>query len=265
MVFQEDVKELSFISVSLLRKLEPEPVYVKDYIEEVCRKIQKEGWLEQERGPWIRTFEQEKYTLRVAFIHARRGEHITGADLAFELKDKKVIFVQSKRVGSDSRIHFNRFQLQKLIELEGQICSLLPPYSSTEVIEWMEIMHYFYHKWLEKYYRYKYPLFVLFSPFLLPYYSPFRVAFYHLVMVNKDQIEERFFHTSEIAFALGGNKTVPQKEFLNQGLKPNEFQEMFWECKIGGPDIKEDLKKQILEGYCYLTNRLIIWLHVEEK
>jgi hypothetical protein len=47
---------------------------------------------EKER-PRIETFEREKYTLRIALIHARRGEHITGADLVFELKDKKVIFV----------------------------------------------------------------------------------------------------------------------------------------------------------------------------
>jgi hypothetical protein len=262
MVFQEDVKELSNISVKLLQKLDPEPEYVRRHIEDVCQKIQKEGWLKQEKErPWIETFEREKYTLRVAFIHARRGEHITGADLVFELKNKKVIFVQSKRVGTDSRIHFNRFQLQKLIELEGQICGLLPPYSSREIIEWMEIMDYFYYK----YFRRKPPLFVLFSPFLPLYYSPFHVAFYHLIMVNKNQIEERFFHISEIAFALAGNKTIPQSEFLNQGLTPDEFQEMFWECKIGGPDIKEDLKKDILMFYSLLTNRLIIWLYIEEK
>jgi hypothetical protein len=210
---------------------------------------------EKER-PRIETFEREKYTLRIALIHARRGEHITGADLVFELKDKKVIFVQSKRVGPDGRIRFNRFQLQKLIELEKQICGLLSPYSSIKIIRWMKVMEYFYHKS---------PLFVLFSLLLPFYYSPFRVPFYHLIMVDKNQIEERFFHISEIAFVLAGNKTIPQSEFLNQGLKPDEFQEMFWECKIGGPDIKEDLKKDILELYSLLTNRLIIWLHVEEK
>ena len=257
MVFQEDVKELSNISVKLLQKLEPEPSYVKNYIEYVCQKIQEEEWLKQEEERhWIKTFEREKYTLRVALIHARRGEHITGADLVFELKNKKVIFVQSKRVGPDGRIRFNRFQLQKLIELEGQIYGLLSPYSRMRVIKWMKVMEYFYHKP---------PLFILFSPFLPLYYSPFRVAFYHLIMVDKNQIEERFFHISEIAFALAGNKTISQSEFLNQGLKPNEFQEMFWECKIGGPDINEDLKKDILAFYSLLTNRLIIWLHVEEK
>jgi len=96
-VFQEDVKELSNISVKLLQKLEPEPSYVKNYIEYVCQKIQEEEWLKQEEERhWIKTFEREKYTLRVALIHARRGEHITGADLVFELKNKNVIFVQSK-------------------------------------------------------------------------------------------------------------------------------------------------------------------------
>jgi len=44
--------------------------------------------------------------------------------------------------------------------------------------------------------------------------------------------------------------------------KPDEFQEMFLKCKIGGPDISEDLKKNILAIYSLLTNRLIndfIW------
>jgi len=188
---------------------------VKKCIEDVYQKIQEEGWLKQEKERhWIETFEREKYTLRIALIHARRGEHITGADRVFELKNKNVIFVQSKRVGPDGRIRFNRLQLQKLIELEGQIYGLLSPYSSMRVIKWTKVMDYFYHKL---------PLFVLFSPFLPLYYSPFRIAFYHLIMVDKNQIEERFFHISEIAFALAGNKTISQSEFLNQGLKPDEF------------------------------------------
>jgi hypothetical protein len=237
MIFQEEVKTLSNISMGLLQKLEPEPVYVRGYIEKECEKIQKEGWLEQERDrPWVRTFVQQKYTLKIAFIHARKGEHITGADLAFELKDKKVIFVQSKRVSSDGKIHFNRFQLQKLIELEEQICGLFPLFS---------------------------PVLVL--PFLPPYYLPFRATFYHLIMTNQSEIEERFFHTSEVSFTLAGNKSVYQKGLLNHGLKPSEFQKMFWECKIGGPDIGEDIKKDVLYLYSLLTNRFIIWLDIEER
>jgi len=180
-----------------------------------------------------KTFEREGYILKIAFIHARKGEMITGADLLFEIKDRKVIFVQSKRVGQDGRIHFNRFQLQKLIELETQISGLEP------------------FGWL--------------YPFFPQYYLPYRSAFYHLIMMNQNKTEEeRFFHTSEILFTLGNNKSVSQKEFLNHGLNKDEFQEMFWECKIGGPDLREDIKKNTLHVYSLVTNRLIVWLHFEE-
>jgi len=267
MVFQEEVKTLSDISMRLLKKLEPEPFYVREYLEKECEKIQKEGWLEEKGDrPWIRSFkwEKEKYTLKIAFVHARKGEHITGADLAFELKGKKVIFVQSKKVGRDGRIHFNRFQLQKLIELERQICGLSTFCSYIDIHEWIELLHHFYHRF-EKYYRYKYRPFCTVSPFLPPYCLPFRATFYYLIMTNQSKIEERFFHTSEISFTLGDNKSVSQKDFLNHGLKSDEFEKMFWECKIGGPDLGEDIKRDVLYLYSLLTNRFIIWLDIEER
>lgn len=262
MEFQEEVETLSTISMTLLRKLEPEPEYVKGYIEKACKRIQKEGWLEQEGDkPWIRVFERDKYVLKIAFIHARKGEHITGADLAFELKDKKVVFLQSKKVGSNGRIYFNRFQLQKLIELEWQICASLF-FSSIDFHKWIDIVYYFYHKFWK--YLGIFPLFSPTLPFLVPFY-PCRAIFYHLIMTNQGQIDERIFHISEICFVLAGNKSVPQKEFLNHGLRPDEFQRMFWECKIGGPDVREDVKRDVLYEYSLLTNRFIIWLNVEER
>jgi hypothetical protein len=263
MTFQKEVEQLSNISVKFLQNLEresKESELVKKYIEDMCKKIQEEGWLEQEEErPWIRTFERENYTLRVAFIHARRGEHITGADLSIELKDRKIIFVQAKKVGLAGRIYFNRFQLQKLIELEWQICALSP---YREIHEWIEYMHHLYHEWLEKLHKFKEPLYT-FLPFFPPYYPPFRATFYQLVMKNKGQIEERFFHTSEISFTLAGRSSISQKEFLDQGIKPDEFQKMYWECTIGGPDVKEDLKKNLFMIYSLATNRLIIWLNIE--
>jgi len=51
------------------------------------------------------------HTLKVVFIHARIGEHIAWANFVFELNNKKVIFIQSKRVGLDGRIHFKSLQL----------------------------------------------------------------------------------------------------------------------------------------------------------
>jgi hypothetical protein len=261
MEFQEEVETLSTISMMLLRKLEPEPEYVKEYIKKVCERIQREGWSEQERDkPWIRVFERERYTLKIGFIHARKGEQITGADLAFELKDKKIVFLQSKKVGSNGRIHFNRFQLQKLIELEWQICASFL-FSSIDFHKWLDIVHYFYHRFGK--YSAMLPPFSSILPFLVSFY-PCRATFYHLIMTNQGQIDERIFHTSEICFTLAGNKSVSQKEFLNYGLRPDEFQRMFWECKVGGPDVREDIKRDVFHDYSMLTDRLVIWLHVEE-
>lgn len=197
MIFQEEVRALSNVSTRLLQHLEPEPVYVKKHIEGECERVQKEGWFEQEGDrPWVRTFKRENYTPEIAFVHTRKGEYITGADLVFELEDKKIALVQSKRVGSGGRIHFNRFQLQKLVELEGQICGLFPFYSDMDIHDWIEIVHHF-HRRFEKHYRYRYPPVAPVLPFLPPYSSPFRAAFYHLIMTNQGQMEKRFFHISE--------------------------------------------------------------------
>ncbi len=236
MTFEKDVEMLSKLSMQLLQKLEPEPIYVKEYIKKVCEIIQRNGWLKQEDTKWVRTFNREDYILKIAFIHARKGEHITGADLVFELKGRKVIFIQSKRVSSNGRIYFNRYQLQKLVELETKL--------EAQIFEG----------------------FLLVLPcYYLPCCLPCRATFYHLIMKDQNITEERFFHTSEICFVLAGNKSVSQREFLNKGLKPDEFIKMFWECKIGCPDIDEDIKNDILYMYSLLTNRLIIWLNIEKK
>ncbi len=74
MIFQEEVRALTNVSTRLLQHLEPEPVYVKEYIEEECERVQKEGWFEQEGdSPWVRTFKRENYTLKIAFVHTRKG------------------------------------------------------------------------------------------------------------------------------------------------------------------------------------------------
>ncbi|MBI5374183.1 MAG: hypothetical protein HZA77_02040 [Candidatus Schekmanbacteria bacterium] len=248
MTFFEEIESLSNISMILLQKLEHETVYVKEFIEKECEKIQEKGWLEQKGDePWLKTFKRNNYVLKVAFIHARKGEHITGADLVFELKNKKIVFVQSKKVGSGGRIHFNRFQLQKLIELEAKIYGLLPLNSFRDINETKRIPPY------------------LLLACLTSCYPPLKATFYHIIMKETEQIEERFFHSSEVLFTIASNKSVHQKEFLNNGLKPDEFQKMFWECKIGGPDITENLKKDVLHLYSLYTNRFIIWLDITVK
>ena len=194
------------------------------------RKIKKDK-------PWIRSIERERYVLRIAFIHARRGEHITGADLLFELKDKKILFIQSKRVGANGRFTFNRLQLLKLVELEAQLnfgrdSMIMQTFSQT-----------------------------IFYP-IIPFQ---KTAFYHLVMVRSLQTQERFSHISEIMFTLDNRKSTSQNEFLNMGIKHDEFNDLFWSCKIGAPDLDEELKKDTLYFYSLATNRIILWLHIEEK
>jgi hypothetical protein len=238
-VFQE-TGQLAILSDHLLRRLEPEPEFVRRLVEEEIRKLMAEGrWKErpEEGKPWIRSVERERYILRIAVIHARGGEHITGADLVFELKDKKIVLVQSKRVGSNGRFTFNRLQLSKLAELEAQLNFR----SDSVVIQ-------------------TFPQ-TLFYPII-----PCRKAsFYHLIMADSLQTQERFFHISEIMFTLGNRKTASQNEFINMGMTQKEFDDMFWNCKTGAPDVGEELKRDMLHLYSLITNRIILWLDIEEK
>lgn len=236
----EEVRQYAFLSKHLIKHLDPEPEYVEKLVEEEIRKLIEEGgWREKnEQGePWIKSVEREKYILRIAVIHARSGEHITGADLVFELKDKKIILIQSKRVGSNGRLAFNRLQLLKLAELEAQL-----NFRSDSVIIQTFLQTLFYP--------------------IIPFQ---RAAFYHLIMASSSQVQERFFHISEIMFTLGNRKSTSQDEFLHMGITKEEFDEMFWHCKIGAPDISTELKKNMLHLYSMITNRMVIWLDIEEK
>lgn len=238
--FLEDVRQCALIAQRLITRLEPEPEFVRKLVEQEARRIIVENeWKEiSEQGkPWVKTLEREKYVLRIAVIHARKGERITGADLAFELKDRKIILIQSKKVGSNGRFVFSRLQLLKLAELEAQLNSRRYPV----------IMHAF-------------P-----QTYLCPIAPSKGAAFYHLIMIESSQTQERFFHISEISFTLSNRKSVSQDEFINMGITLKEFDDMFWHCKIGAPDMKEELKGKILELYSLITNRMIVWLHVEEK
>ena len=93
MVFQEEVKTLSNISMMLLRKLEPEPVYVREYIEKECEKIQKGGVVKTRRKKTLgkrrdkcsnqtnlKTLEMPP-SKRFATVVARPSGRLTGAYL----------------------------------------------------------------------------------------------------------------------------------------------------------------------------------------
>ena len=239
MILQGDLKAISQVSADILMKLDPEVEYVKKYIEEEVQKLLEEGWqLQSEEGgqlqserEWVKTLKRRNYTLKISFIHGRKGESITGADLAFELKNEKIIFVQSKRVSTNGRIHFNRFQLFKLFELESEISG---------------------------------KVFYILYPWSIPFnlFPKNLVCFYHLIMRKNQQVQERFFHISEVNFVLGSYKSITQNEFINQGMTKEEFRERFWGCEIGGKDIEEDKKREIFYLYTLATNRLVIWLDI---
>ena len=236
--FFEEIRQCALLSGSLLRRLDPEFEFVKKLVEEEVRKlVSEEGWEQiDEDRPWIKSLERGRYILKIGIVHARKGEHVTGADLFFELKDKKVIFVQSKRVGSNRRFAFDRLQLSKLTDLEVQLNLGLVSVTPQTYVQ---------------------------TPFwpIIPFY---KVAFYHLIMTNS-QTQERFFHISEITFTLGNRKSVSQDEFINMGITQQEFDDMFWGCRIGAPDLKEESKREMLDLYSLITNRMVIWLDVEER
>ncbi|MEM3465253.1 MAG: hypothetical protein QW566_02160 [Candidatus Jordarchaeales archaeon] len=226
----EEIEQYGILSQHLIRYLDPEPAFVRKLVEEVKERLLSEGWKEEwEDRPWVKVLEREKYVLRIAVIHARHGEHITGADLVFEIKDNKIILIQSKRVGVNGRFTFNRLQLLKLAELEAYLN--------------------------------------LRSQSVNPFYLliPFgKTAFYHLIMDFPSQTQERFFHVSEIIFSLGSRKSVSQDEFVKMGITKEEFYDMFLNCKIGAPDIREGLKRSMLQLYSLLTGRMLIWLDIEK-
>lgn len=43
MGFKQEIEILSNISMKLLQNLEPEPIYVKNLIQEICEKLRKKG------------------------------------------------------------------------------------------------------------------------------------------------------------------------------------------------------------------------------
>lgn len=232
-----ELATLSEVSANLLSRWDTEVDYVKKLIEATCKQLLHEGWSGDPAEPhWIKTLTRENYTLRIALIHGRRGERISGADLAFELRDEKVVLVQAKRVGSRGRMSFSRFQMHKLLEVEAELCG--PTRHRLDACSPSPRVH-------------------------LPYAGLCRLAFYYLVMGTASQPQERLFHASEVSFVLGNRKSASQTEFVGQGLSPKDFQDLFWQCKIGGPDLDYSVKAAIFHYYSLVTDRLVMWVDVE--
>ena len=229
--FHEEMEAISRIGASLLRKLEPEPEYVRDVVRRAVSHLERQDWRQVKDQPWVDRLEREGYVLKIGFVHGRRGERVSGADLIFELKGKKLVLIQAKRVGADGRIHFNRLQLSSLADFEERA-----DYS-------------FLQTW---------------RGFFLPR-ALRKICFYQLIMTTNGHVQQRVFHIRQVNDVLGSRRSVNQSEFVNQGLREDEFHDQFWRCNIGGPDMPEDDKHQLLAFYCLVTSRLIMWLHVEER
>ncbi|MBD3353594.1 MAG: hypothetical protein GF364_19075 [Candidatus Lokiarchaeota archaeon] len=232
-------KEILYIkkaSKNLLKfKLNKKEVeYIDERLSKIFSDFEEKKWknITGENRQWINVFEKGNQQIKVSLIHGRKGETITGADFAFEWKKKKVIFVQSKRISSSGRIKFDRSQLYKLIQLEAKINnSKICPNCFNPISSIMN-----------------------------------STSFYHLIMRGKkNKVVEKYLPVGEVNFILAGYLSRAQKHFLYKGITPDEFMKLFWECKIGGPDVKNEIKKDVFEFYSLQTNHLIVWLEYDNS
>lgn len=116
--FFEEIRQYALLSGSLLRHLDPEFEFVKKFVEEEVKKLVSEGkWkqIDEQEKPWIKSLERGRYVLKIGIVHARKGEHVTGADLFFELKDKKVILSNLKGSGQIEDLNLIDFNCQNLL------------------------------------------------------------------------------------------------------------------------------------------------------
>jgi hypothetical protein len=187
--FHEDVEVISSMGASLLRKLEREPEYVRGFIRRAVSRLEQEDWRQVKEQRWLDSLEREGYVLKIGFVHGRRGERVSGADLVFELKDKKLVLVQAKRVGADGRIHFNRLQLSSLTDFEENV------------------NRGFLQAWRG-----------LFLPLAFR-----KVCFYQLIMTTEEHVQQRIFHTRQVSDVLGSRKSENQSEFIHQGELDEEI------------------------------------------
>lgn len=208
-----------------------ETEHVKQYLEEEIGRIESEGYTEVTNEGWKREFEINGKILRIAFIHGRKGEHKSGADVVFERKGNKLVVIQSKKVGSNYRIHFDRFQHTKLKDLEARL---------------------------------NYPRVLARGPPGAVFVPARRAAYYQLTMSEQGKPQDRMFHVLEVDGTLGNRKSCKQDEFLDRGLTEDEFHNLFEDCAIGAWDINEQRKRNEFHLYSLVTSRLVIWLHLEE-
>ena len=177
---------------------------------------------------------EQNRVLRKVFIHGRKGERISGADLVVELCNEKILWIQAKRMNPRGRFDFNRRQLLTL----KKFCFRLRKEANRECPS-------LFHSCVD----------TLES-------CP---VFYELISHDANtstSIQRNYFQACEISYILGGRKSIGGEEVRKQGLSRADFENAFWGCQIGVPDIPQERKRAMLYYYSMLTNRLIILVEI---
>lgn len=237
----KDIQSLANTSAFLLKRVLPEPDLVKEEIMEEAKRLSREGWRVSEESKYVvesRLAEQNR-VLRKVFIHGRKGERTSGADLVVELCNEKIIWIQAKRMNPRGRFDFNRRQLLTLIKFcfklrkeANRKCPSRIPHSCVNTLKSCPV---FYE--------------------LISYDS-------NLPARRIRRVRSDYFQACEISYILGGRKSVSSKEVRRQGLSRADFRNLFWKCHIGVPDIAQKRKRAILYNYSMLTNRLVILVEI---
>jgi len=72
----------------------------------------------------------------------------------------------------------------------------------------------------------------------------------------------RFLLVHDVEYILGSRQSLASREIEGQGLTESDFNNKFWDCTIGGPDLSYQEKKEKLELYSYISSRLVMWVDV---
>lgn len=220
-----EVDDLAETAGSLLRlwNLPNESRMVLQDMEEQKRMLMEAGGKLAEETS--RSFESES-GLRKTFIHGRMGERISGADLVMEVKDKKTLFIQSKRIGRTGRYHVPRHQMYHLLKL---CCNLHGDYFP---VAWGFIG------------------------------LSCRRHCGVLYEFRESEEDKKYISACEVRFILGGRGSIHAREIEACGFDENGVSDLFRKCIVGMRDIPYDQKRELFRMYSVMTNRLLILFEI---
>lgn len=253
----DDLRGLSNVP-RLLKKIMPKEADIieREFMEEI-----KELTHEKAERPTGKNRDVEipsdEYLIRKSFIHGTgRESHLTGADVAVEVVDKKLLLWQAKketitwdRRGTrikSRRFEFDRSQMTMLMWLNDEILSHVSPVR-----------------------------FICGYPYVHP--LSYRVpCFYKLIFLDAPEkkpttpghiavAEEQFIPVRQVNAILGSNRNVSTGD-IRTGYRPEEFQNAIKSCDVGCADsIDETLKKKVFHQFSTLSNRLVVLFNIQPK